>query len=275
MEKLRAALQKAREQRGEAAAPLLDTRRLDPAPSTTARTELWAGLQAFDPDPRVLERNRVVTRRTNPQAIPFDRLSTKTRTYMRKNEWRRLAITSPTPGCGKSLVAANLALSLARQPDIRTLLIEIDMRRPTLASLLGASPSHDLSEMLTGAVPFEEQALRIGDNLAVSLATRSLADPGRLLQNAFTPKLLKDIETRYQPDLVIFDMPPLAAGAYTLAFLGNVDCALTVVRAGRSTVREIDTAERDIAEHTNVLGVVLNQCDFGGDAAGSARDYAY
>jgi len=272
MEKLQMALQKAREQRG---APAPTTRHRTQPPAALAIAQTWSDLPKFEPDPKVLARNRVVTLQTNPQAIPFDRLSTKTRTYMRKNDWRRLAITSATPDCGKTLVAANLALSLSRQPDIRTLLIELDMRRPSLAALLGASPAHDISEVLADNVPFEEQALRIGDNLAVGLATTSLADPGQLLQNTLTQSIIDDIEAYYRPDLVIFDMPPLMVGAYALAFLGNVDCALTVARAGQSTVRQIDTCERDIAEHTNVLGIILNQCDFGDDDATNVLDYNY
>jgi protein-tyrosine kinase len=274
MEKLRAALLKAREQRGDA--PTGPTvRRGVPSPAAAGVTQMWADLPAFDPDPKVLARNRVVTWQANPEAIPFDRLSTKTRTYMRKNNWRRLAITSATPDCGKTLVAANLALSLARQPDIRTLLIEIDIRCPSLAALFGAKPAHDIVDVLAGNVPFEEHALRLGNNLAVCMAIRHIADPGQLLQKTSTHDVLKDIEARYRPDLVIFDMPPLIAGAYTLAFLGNVDCALTVARAGRSTVTQIDNSERDIAEHTNVLGIVLNQCDFGDDTTGNQSAYGY
>jgi len=274
MEKLRMALQKAREQRG-GTAPVMHTQRRVSTPAANSVAQSWADLPQFKPDARVLARSRIVTQQPNPKAGPFDRLSTKARMYMRKNDWRRLAITSATPDCGKTLVAANLALSLARQPDIRTLLIEMDMHRPSLADLLGASPTHNIADVLTGDVPFDEQALRIGDNLAIGMASQPIGDPGQLLQNTLTQEMLQDIEARYRPDLVIFDMPPLIAGAYTLAFLDNVDCALTVARAGKSTVTQIDTSERDIAEHTNVLGIVLNQCDFADDAGQTDYGYGY
>ena len=269
------ALQRAREQRGGTPPVPADARRRGQTPAAVAAAQSWAELTGFEPDPGILAQNRIVTRQTNPHSIPFDRMSTKTRTHMRKNGWKRLAITSATPDCGKTLVAVNLALSLSRQPDIRTLLIEMDMRRPSLAAVLGARPAHDISEVLAGDVPFAEQALRIGDNLAVGLVTRPIADPGRMLQNERTHDVLREIEARYRPDLVIFDMPPLIAGAYILAFLGQVDCALAVARAGKSTVAQIDSCERDIAEQTNVLGIVLNECDFGDDLAGSPSDYSY
>jgi Mrp family chromosome partitioning ATPase len=274
MEKLRLALQKARAQRGETA-PVLDTRRRVPAPAAVAVTQLWEDLPGFTPNPKVLAKNRIVTQKAAPIAIPSDRMANKTLMHMRKNDWGRVAITSATPNCGKTQVAVNLAFSLARQSDLRVMLLEMDMRRPSVAAMLGATPMHNISDVLAGNIPFEEQTLRIGDNLAVSMATQTLADPGQLLLSTFTQDVLRDIETRYRPDVIIFDMPPLLAGAYAMSFLSNVDCALTVARAGKSTVSQIDQCERETAEQTNVLGIVLNQCKFSDDAASGTHDYGY
>jgi protein-tyrosine kinase len=68
--------------------------------------------------------------------------------------------------------------------------------------------------------------------------------------------------------MMIFDLPPLLVGDDTRSMLKDVDCALLVVQSGFTTVSQIDTCEREIAEHTNMLGIVLNQChdpddDFG------------
>lgn len=274
MEKLRLALQKARAQRGDAA-PLLDARRRVPAPATVAITQLWEELPGFEPNAKTFAKSRIVTKKAATVSIPFDRLANKTLMHMRKNDWRRLAITSATPNCGKTQTAANLAFSLARQTDLRVMLLEMDLSRPSLAALLGATPMHNIADVLSGDLPFEEQALRIGPNLAVGLATQRLADPGQLLLSSYAQDVLRDIETRYQPDVVIFDMPPLLAGAYAMSFLSNVDCALTVARAGKSTVAQIDQCERETAEQTNVLGIVLNQCKFSDDAASGAYEYGY
>jgi Mrp family chromosome partitioning ATPase len=274
MEKLQLALQKARSQRGEGA-PGQDGQRRARAPGAQAADQLWAELPEFEPKPKTLLRHQVVTGEASRNAAPFDLLRTKTILHMRKNGWKRLAITSPTADCGKTVVACNLAIGMLRQPETRTLLIELDLRRPTIATLLGARPEHDISEVLTGKLQFEQQAVRIGRNVAASMATRPSADPIRYLLSGATQDVLKSIEARYRPDLMIFDMPPLlVAGGDTAAFLGNVDCALAVARAEKSTISQIDSCEREIAEHTNVLGVVLNQCRFGDDTPGS-RDYSY
>ncbi len=273
MEKLQQALQKARAQRGESPFAADGQRRVQ-TPGAIAVDQLWAELPAFHPKPKTLRQHRIVTREVGNDAVPFDLLRTKTILHMRKNGWRRLAITSATQDCGKTLVACNLVIGLLRQPEMRTLLIELDLRRPSIATLLGAKPDLDISSVLTGEVPFDQQAVRIGQNLAISMASRPSADPIQYLLNASTQDILKGIEARYRPDLVIFDMPPLLAGGNTVAFLGNVDCALVVARAEKSTVAQIDNCEREIAEHTNVLGVVLNRCRYDDTASGS-HDYGY
>ena len=61
---------------------------------------------------------------------------------------------------------------------------------------------------------------------------------------------------------MIFDMPPLLVGDDALAFIGHVDCVLLVAAAETTTIKEIDTCERELAAHTNVLGVVLNKCRY-------------
>lgn len=265
MEKLQRALQKARENRGGAKSVS------GPRGRSAATDQIWEELTPFDPDPKVLTRNRVVTYSANRDAMAFDVLRTKIILHMRKNGWRRLAITSATPGCGKSTLACNIAVGLSRQPDTRALLVELDLRRPSIASILGATPPHDISEMLSGSVPFADQALRMRQNVALALASRPATDPMKYLLSETTQSRFKEIEARYKPDLVIFDLPPMAVGGDTTALLANVDCAMVVALAEKSTIGQIDACEREMAEHTNVLGVVLNQYRFGEDLS----DYGY
>ncbi len=257
MEKLQQALAKAREKRTSVVGEGPTTLRPGARPTTDG---LWAELPEMTLQKPALIRNRIVTVDAGPNATPFDILRTKVLLQMRKNGWRWLAITSPTAACGKTTMACNLAVGLSRQPDIRTLLVELDLRRPSMAKLLACEPAHDVTEMLTGKVQFEEQALRIRSNVAVSMARRPSSDPTRYMFSTETPAVLNKVVERYRPDIVIFDLPPLLVGDDTRAFLSNVDCALMVTRAEKTTISQIDTSEREIAEHTNVLGVVLNQC---------------
>src|SRR6056297_1381563 len=272
MEKLQKALQKAREQRGGpgvgpdvAAAPIAhadasakDSHALAPPGGET--NALWQALAPFQPSRKTMERYRIFTADAGPLGTAFDILRTKILLTMRKNGWTRLAITSPTMGCGKTTTACNLAIGFARNPDQHTILLELDLRRPSIAKLLDLPKGTDVTKLLSGDVAFAEQALRYRQNVAVAAAHNISPDPTSILTSKAMHNTLAEIEVTYSPDIMIFDLPPLLVGDDTRSVLKDVDCALLVARSGVTTVSQIDTCEREIAEHTNMLGVVLNQC---------------
>jgi protein-tyrosine kinase len=286
MEKLQKALQKAREQRGgpsgapggapgdalvaggadaaTAVRPRPANGTAEDAPPIAAPDSgtngSWQALRSFEPTEKAMERHRIVTAQAGRLGTAFDILRTKILLTMRKNNWTRLAITSPTMGCGKTTTACNLAIGFARNPDQRTILVELDLRRPSVARLLDLPKGPDVTEMLSGDLPFAEQALRYRRNVAVAAAHRASPDPTSVLTSKAIHDTLAEVEASYSPDLMIFDLPPLLVGDDTRSVLKDVDCALLVARSDVTTVAQIDTCEREIAEHTNMLGVVLNQC---------------
>ena len=274
MEKLQLALEKARRKREGGVAVAAVT----PQPVTSRRDDrqgfrdtapLWHALKPVSLDSNWLARNRVYSMDSGDKGAEFDLLRTKTLLQMRKNGWKRLAVTSPTLGCGKTTTAANLTLGFTRQPDKSVILFEMDLRRPSLAELLCAKPEFGVKDLLQGSVGFEGQALRVGDNVAMSLNRGPSKNTSQLLLRDATARQLDQIESEYQPDIMIFDLPPLLSSDDTTAFLKNVDCVLLIAGAERTTISQVDTCEREIAEHTNVLGVVLNQCRFREDETGA------
>ena len=275
MEKLQQALESARARRG--AAPLPSALPTVAAPrgarGPSVLSEAWAELRKVTLDPAHLIRHRVVSSSADEAAVPFDILRTKIQLNMSKNGWKRLAITSPSPACGKTTIACNLALGFARQTDLRVILFEFDLRRPNMDKLLGLSAGGDIAGMLTGRIPFAEHAVRLHGNVALAIAGRAAHDPGTILISQETVDRLAEIDKTYQPDLMIFDLPPLLVNEDARAFLRNIDCALMVAAAERSTVSEIDLCEREIAEHCNVLGVVLNQCQYADESMGYGDYY--
>lgn len=273
MEKIQEAIAKARAMRDSAEpvaaprpAPVVEAPAPDP---DQAVAEAWVLLKPYVANPAQLKKSRVVTMTGGPDASPFDVMRTKVIQTMRANNWKRLAITSPSPGCGKSTVTLNLAFSLARQPDIRTIVAELDLRRPSLAQLLAANPGRSFAEVLEGKAEFADQALRHGQNLAFGLNGAAVRNPAELLHGAGVADRLAEIETRYAPDLTIFDMPPMLVSDDMMAFAGQVDCVLLIAAAEKTTIKEIDTCERELASQTNVMGVVLNKCRYMGE------DYGY
>ena len=220
--------------------------------------DLWSALTPFEVKESHLEERRVVTRAASPASAPFDILRTKVLLQMRQNGWKRLAITSPMPRSGKTTTACNLALGLGRHTELRSVLMDLDLRDPSVHQFFGVEPPHDISRLLNGEVSFAEQALRLGNNVAISMACKPERDPTQLLLSEKTEQAIERVERDYQPDLMIFDLPSVLINDDTRAFLKSVDCAMIVVWANTTKYGQFDTCEQEIAAQTNVLGVVLN-----------------
>lgn len=263
MEKLQAALQQARNARSEAGqAP---TTSLDRGMPKAAQPlpSVWNRLKAIELSQHMLAQNFIVSRDVSKVSSPFDVLRTKVLLQMQQNNWKRLAITSPRTNSGKSTMACNLSMGLGRQENVRTMLFDCDLSSPSIHTILGHEPEFSFSQVLKDEVPFEEQGLRVGSNIAISLSRAVESDPTRLLMSDRTGHILSDIEKNFAPDMMIFDMSSMLEGDRVRAFLQHVDCALIVVRANHTQISEFDVCEREVSEQTNVLGVVLNGCTKG------------
>src|SRR5690606_896928 len=133
-------------------------------------SRVWESIGETRVDAALLARTGLFLKPEHHQTTRyFDMLRTRIAQAMAKEGMTRLAITSPRSGCGKSYVAANLALSLGRLPSCRTVLMDLDLRLPRLAGLFGQMPAPQLIEFLTGEQPLEGQFRRIGSNLALAL----------------------------------------------------------------------------------------------------------
>lgn len=239
--------------------------------ATQTADAAWAALAPLATDPARLRDNRIVAFAGGHEAVSFDMMRTKVLQQMRANGWRRLAITSPTPACGKSTIALNLGFSLARQSELRTILAELDLRRPSLAGTLGIAGRPGFARVLQGRADFAEVALRYGEGLAIACNDGPVRNPSELLQGSAVTNALAAIEARYAPDIVLFDMPPMLVSDDTMAFIGQVDAVLLIAAAEATTVKEIDACERELASQTNVMGVVLNKCHY----MGAEYGYSY
>ena len=191
MERIQAAIQKAKEQRGEAMPPSgLASGLASGAPGgvsgplAAARQSRnghagaapgWAELAIFDPDPAVMAKNRIVTfADADPAHATFDMIRTKILRVLRQNGWTSLGFTSPTSGCGKTTACLNVAFSLAHQPDLRTVLVDLDLRRPAVASHIGLTRPQSMASVLQGTRPVAENFVRYGDNLAIGTNTTGM-----------------------------------------------------------------------------------------------------
>lgn len=207
------------------------------------------------------------------RAAPYDILRTRVAQQAQANDWNRVAMVSPHSNTGKSTTAANLAFGLARQQGIRSIVIDADLRRSGLGTLLGQKGQTPMSDVLEGLVPFSDVARRHGNNLIFGLGFGVAQNPSEILQGAQAQGVLKEIEATYTPDIMIFDMPPLSASDDNLGFLTQVDAALIVVEAEKTSMKQIDVAESQVSELTNVMGIVLNKCRYMSGAYGYEENY--
>ncbi len=267
MEKLQAALARAREKRENDGRPV---RRTEPVSRMGSRraareneiAERWQSLAVLEPEAARLSKSRIYSGKVSSEGQHFDILRTKLLLEMRKNDWTRIAITSPTPACGKTTLACNLIAGLGRQPEIRGMLFDLDLRRPSISKLFGITPPHSFDEVLDESAEFADSAMRLHDNICVAMTSRVISDPSRLILKSRTMEIIDNIQSDYQPDFMLFDTPPVMMSDETRGFLKHVDAVLIIAAADSTSVAQIDQVEREVAQYTNVAGIVLNKCRF-------------
>lgn len=274
MERLQAAINKARSQRDSQIGPEAPVARPTDKPAQPeALDTAWLAVPEIRLRSSFLLHKRVMALQGGPMAAPFDILRTRVIQQARTNGWRRVAVVSPRSASGKTTIVANLAFGLARQQGIRTIAIDADLRRHGLGRVLGQKGDVPMSDVLKGLVPFADIARRYGSNLIFGMGFGISSNPAEILQSSQAEKVLKGIEADYAPDIMLFDMPPLSASDDNLGFLTRVDAALIVVEAEKTGVKEFDVAERQVAKLTNVMGVVLNKCLHTSGAYGYEEGY--
>lgn len=227
----------------------------------------WAGLRTVTLDPALLDRNLVVTaNRSDSAHIAFDVLRAKIVQPLAERGWKRVGITSPSRGCGKSFVSVNLAISLSRYKAFRTVLMDMDLRLPTVARTLGLTDLSSMGEFLRGHVGVEDflrrvgpNSLNIGPSLALGLNGRGEPFAAELFHEAVTAESLARLEAALAPDIMLIDLPPVLAVDDVIAIKPHVDCLLVVTAAGLTTPRELREMSQRLGEDTPILGVVLNK----------------
>jgi protein-tyrosine kinase len=268
MERIQAAIQKAKEQRGiPVGRSGAGTRSSwDVAP---AATSVWETLESFEPDPDLMAEHRIVTYAdSDPSDTVFDMLRTRVLRTMRENRWMVLGITSPSSGCGKSVTALNLAFSLARQADVRTVLVDLDLRRPAIAKTLGLERPQSMASVLQGTRPVTENFVRVGENLAIGTNASPVRNSSEILLNPATAQGVASLKATFRPNVLLFDLPPMLVSDDVMAFLPHLDCVLLIAGAEKTRLDEVDACEQDLTGQSNLLGVVLNMCRYGGETYG-------
>ena len=209
-----------------------------------------------------LEKSRIVAfDKNDPKSMIFDLLRTHVLQKMEEKGWRTLAITSPAPEAGKTVVAINLAMSISQQTNKTALLVDFDLRRPKIGTYLGISMERSLNDLLDGTAELPDVLINPDMPRLVVLPTKSpLKKSSETLSSKKIVDLIKELRERYRSRIVIFDLPPVLVTDDAIALLPQVDCVLMVVGDGMSTKQEIEDSLR-LVPAENLIGTVLNKAD--------------
>jgi len=228
-------------------------------------------LPELELDPTYLQSRRIVGYDGKDiRSRPFDLLRTEVLSSMELKGWKVLAVTSPTQGCGKTLVAVNLALSMARQSNCQVCLADLDLRKPQVAASLGLKHRQGVLDVLEGRAAIDSAGVlvRVGSSRLEVIPTMASSDPSDLVASPAMKAFLQDLAGQGRSRIVILDLPPLLAGHDVLSILPQVDCVLLVAAVGTSKVSEIEDCYKYL-QATDVVRFVLNK------APESAARYAY
>jgi len=232
------------------------------APAPTDQDILYRQTPVVELNAAHLESQRIVAhQKLHPATWAFDLLRTQVLQKMDENGWRTLAVTSPTPDAGKTVVAINLAISIAQHANRSSLLVDLDLRRPQVAASLGLQADISLNQVLVGTVGVEKAMVNPGIPRLVVLPTKQ-AMPGaaELLGSSRVAALLGELRERYEDRVLVVDLPPVLAVDDVLTVLPQIDCVLLVVGNGTSTRKEIEESMNRLSK-SHLLGVVLNKDD--------------
>ncbi len=181
---------------------------------------------------------------------------------------------SSLPSEGKSLTAANLALTFSESYQRRVLLVDADLRRPTVQRLFGVATINGLDEGLKAEHDRPMALTRLSERLWVLPAGRPDPDPLSGLTSDRMKRLVAEARSKF--DWVIIDTPPVSLLPDANLLAANVDGVLLVVRAGKAPFQLVKRTV-DTIGHDRILGIVMNAVDFRHDrnAGGYYEYYGY
>ncbi len=209
--------------------------------------------------PGALSKNRVVLDEDNQVAEQFKILRTQLFNRTRPQGWSTIQVTGFDAGEGKSLIATNLAISIARDSRQTTLLVDLDFRNPSIHTLFGLGPEvPGLTSFFAGEAGLEEIFINPGiEKLTVLPAGGRILQAPELIGSPKMEALVRELKERYVDRYIIFDTPPMNGFPDALVFSEYVDSIILVARAGHTSRTSLESTI-DMVPREKVLGLVFN-----------------
>jgi protein-tyrosine kinase len=241
------------------------------AERSAGRTRLAA---AIDPSVRIqgvpaalnvelCRERRVLLQRTDENdgsaVAAYRMLRTRLLHRARIAKWTTIAVTSAGPNDGKTLTTLNLALSMAREKSREIVLLDMDMRNPSVCRTLGVEPPHELRHYLEQGTNGNEMFLSVySENLMVAGSITSTEHASELLASAKFDELIQWIKQGAVDPIILIDLPPVLLTDDALVVAPKVDALLVVASDGLTAQSDLGKA-LDMLKEFPIAGVVLNR----------------
>jgi Mrp family chromosome partitioning ATPase len=212
-------------------------------------------------DERQRERERILPPGApEPVGGPYKMLRTQVLRRLSQIDANSLAVLSAGKGEGKTLTAINLAIAVAADARHTALLVDLDLRNPSIARRLGYEPVVGIEDCLRGRRPVYEAMARIAgyERLMVLPARGPVEQSSELLASQRTGELIHELRTRYPNRILIFDLPPVLLADDALAFSRHVEAGLLIV-AECASERESIKRSLTLLDKLPIVGTVLNR----------------
>jgi Mrp family chromosome partitioning ATPase len=240
--------------------------------STSSQRLQLDRLPEFKPDAAVLSDQLLVGLNSrDSRSRAFNLLRTTLAKRMKEKGHRLIGITSATPSAGKSFLSMNLAASLSRVSESQVILVDLDLRRASIADGVGMQVKRGVSDFLSGEV--SDLALigsRIHETQLVLFPTKQIAkNTAELFSGPLFDKFIADIRADTGDSIILFDLPPAFANDDAMLILGQLDAYVMVIDSGKTNAKQV----QDVLAMLNpvpCIGTVLNRY-----MGGFADSYGY
>jgi protein-tyrosine kinase len=269
MSKIHLALEKAEKER---AAELRKKPVIAPAGDGPPEGQQWPVISPLVLEQSPIDRSLVAF--YQPHSIISEQFR-KLRTHLLRLNFSRpvktIMVTSAVQGEGKSFVSANLAIGIAYDLHLHSLLVDCDLRKPSLGPLFGINDGKGIANYLMGGGAVADILVKTDlEKLSLIPGGTPPSNPSEVIGSNRMAALVEELKARYEDRFIVLDSTPLLATSDSGILAKLVDGVILVVRAG-STPRETITQALTFLEKDKILGVVLNHVKF--KAPGLFRRY--
>jgi len=191
----------------------------------------------------------------------FKLLKTKVFSETQPNDDRTILITSCLAKEGKTFIAINLAITIAREVDQTILVVDVNLRNPSVLNSFGIREEPGLTDYLLHDRPLSDVLIRPGiEKLVVLPAGKHVENSAELLRSLKMQELVKEMKYRYRGRYIIFDTPPVLSSVDAIVLSQYVDKALFVIESGKVQPDKVSEALNHL-EKEKILGAIINKRD--------------